>query len=552
MKAIIKWTLYFLMISSTALSQRVVEGKIVDKATGAPIPFASIVVGRTSAGTTANLDGEFSLLIPDTASIKVTCIGYETQQIRSFEKMKLVQLKSVALQLTTVYVYDKKVNPKRVVRQAFANMSDNYDQKAFLQKFFYRHYTKNDSVYEKLIEASVDVWKNQGYHQARRSVGENEELRVTQLRRSLDIKGMVQGQTPISIDFVLQADPVGYQSLAQNGKLQFVEGASTLKTDFHKYTFTFDGITNYDGLEVYKIQYSHIGDSIKTTLGYKRSPEISGTLFITVDTYAIVKAEETRTDGINSIQSSAFYRKHQGKYYPYHFIREGQNHFFEGTTRSYHIELMSVEVRQGEHERFAGQGMRREDLLNIPYDSSFWNNSTILRATPLENDIINGLGGGLSLNKQFFLYKQYELNVTDGGKNAVSKFNWLSDNSKGKRILYICFWNNDFKNYLADLEYFKRLNLLYNNKITFVLISVADDDTAWQQLLTKYNYFSDGIINYRIGGASEIARRFDLKKIPSFVLIARDGSVFDLTAKSPKDPKLENDFKFLITQEDLK
>ena len=548
----LKWLLVFIGISSTALAQRVVEGKVVDKTTGAPIPFASIVVARTAAGTTANLEGEFSLLIPDTASIKVTCIGYETQQIRSFEKMKLVQLRSVALQLTAVYVYDKKVNPKRVVKQAFANLSKNYNQAPFLQKFFYRHYNKNDTVYEKLIEAAVDVWKYQGYRSTRRSAGENEELRITQLRRSLDIKGMVQGQTPISLDFILQADPVGYQTSVPSGQLHFVESASTLKSAFQNYTFTFDGITNYDGQEVYKILYTHNRDSILTTSGYKRSPEIKGTLFITVDNYAIVKAEETRDDGINSVQSSTLYRKHNGKYYPYHFIRDGENRFFEGTVRTFHIELMSVEVRHGEYEHFTGHGMRREELLKIPYDSTFWNNTTILKATPLENEIINGLGGGLSLNKQFFLYKQYEQNVTDGRKNAAEKFNWLSDDSKGKRILYLCFWNNEFKNYLADLEYFKRLNLLYNNRITFVLISVADDETAWQQLLTKYNYFSDGIINYRVGASSEIASRFGVKKIPSFALIARDGSVFDIGAKRPSDPRLENDFKFLLAQEDLR
>jgi hypothetical protein len=466
--------------------------------------------------------------------------------------MKLVQLKSVAIQLTAVYVYDKQVNPKRVVKQAFANLVKNYDQSAFLQKFFYRHYNKNDTAYEKLIEAAVDVWKHDGYHSTRKRVGENEQLRITQLRRSLDIKGMVQGQTPISLDFILQTDPVGYQAAVQSGTLQFVEGASTLKSDFNKYACSFDGITNYDGQEVYKILYTHKRDSIQTTSGYKLSPEINGTLFITVDNYAIIKTEETRDDGINSIQSSAYYRKQNGKYYPYHFIRDGENRFFEGATRSFHIELMSVEVRRGEHERFVGHGMGRNELLKIPYDSSFWNSTTILKATPLENEIINGLGGGLSLNKQFFLYKQYEQNVTDGGKNAVAKFNWLSDNSKGKRILYVCFWNNDFKNYVVDLEYFKRLNLLYNNKITFVLISVAEDETAWQQLLTKFNYFSDGIINYRIGGTSEITKRFGVKGIPSFALIARDGTLFDTSAKRPSDPLLESDFKFLIAQENMK
>ena len=74
------------------------------------------------------------------------------------------------------------------MRKAFASIPNNYDNESFLQKFFYRYYNKIESEYEKLVEASADVWKHDGYHSARSTGGEREELRITQLRRSLDIK----------------------------------------------------------------------------------------------------------------------------------------------------------------------------------------------------------------------------------------------------------------------------------------------------------------------------------------------------------------------------
>jgi hypothetical protein len=147
------------------------------------------------------------------------------------------------------------------------------------------------------------------------------------------------------------------------------------------------------------------------------------------------------------------------------------------------------------------------------------------------------------------LYKQYELNVTNGGVNGEEKFKWFKEDSKGKRILYLSFWNSNFESItdLLELENIKRLNQRYQNKIAFVMLSLENDETVWKQLITKYNLFADGIINYRIGSDSEIAKLHKIKKTPAFVLVGNDGSIFENT-KKPSDPLLEEDFKFLMTK----
>lgn len=542
----IRWVLLFLLVSSSAFSQQTIEGKVVDKETGKPIPFASIGIVGTSRGTSSNLYGEFSLITFKLDSIKITCLGYESLVIQSKERI-LVSLNPMATQLNEVYIYNKEINPKKIVRKAFASISNNYDSKSFMQKFFYRHYRKNDSTYQNLIEAAVDVWRHQGYRSIRKYNGEREAMCIAQLRRSLDITGMVQGQNPISLDYILQTDIAAYQTATPSDQLKVFEGKSNIKTDFEKYMFTFEGITKYDGQEVYKIGYTYNSDSVLTTSGFMDLPNAKGSLFITTDSYAFVKTEDIKSDKTNIIRTSAYYRKYGDKYYPYHFIREGENHFFDHTIHSFHIELMSVEIRHESNEQLTGCGMGRDELLKIPYDSAYWNTATILKTTPLEDDIIRDLGGGRSLNKQFYLYQQYELNVTDGGKNGEAKFNWLIEDSKDKRILYVCFWDNNFQSYLTDLEAVKRLNQNYKNKITFVLVSLEEDDTTWQQLLTKHNYFSDGIINYRIGEDSELTKSFKVKNPPAFILISKKGDVID-SPKRPSNPLLENDLNLLLTQ----
>ncbi|GHN00086.1 hypothetical protein WSM22_15750 [Cytophagales bacterium WSM2-2] len=543
----LKWLIIFLAFSCTVLGQQMLEGKIVDAETGKPVAFASIGVMGTTKGTSSNLNGQFTLSVPGKVSLKISCVGYESQVVNSTVDIRLIKLKPIATQLSEIVIFDKEINARKVVRKAFASIKENYITQPFLQKFFYRHYCKDDSVYGRIVEAFVDVWKNEGYQSLQKSAGEKEEIRVTQIRRSLDRTIMAQGHEPMSIGNILQADIVGYQTREKSEHLSYFTDLSNLKTDFDSYSFLFKGITTYDGEEVYEIGYAYKKDSVLTTSGeYLQLTQISGSLFIVPDSHAIIKAEDVRRYGESVVRTSSFYRKYNGRYQPYHFIRDGENHLSDNTVHSFHIELTSVETSTELSEKFTGREPGREQLLNIPYDSAFWSTTTVLKATPLENKIISDLGGGASLNKQFYLYRQYELNVNDGGKNGAEKFNWFKQFSESRKTLYLVFWASDCKPYLADLELAKRLQKRYRNKITFVLLSLDEDESLWKQTVSKYNLYSDGIVNYRIGKDEMILKSFDVKGVPTFVLIPRNSKAFDPHVKPPSDPQLEEDFKILL------
>ena len=543
----VKWFVFFLLLSSTAFCQQLIEGTIVDKETGKPVPFASIGIIGTSKGTSSNSNGEFSISLAQPFKLKITCVGYESKEVSLAEEIKLVQLKPISTQLDAIVILDKAPNPKKIVRKAFANIAVNYINQPFLQNFFYRHYCKDDSVYGRLIEASVDVWKHHGYRSVQGAAGDQEEIRVTQLRRSLDKTTMAQGHDPISIKNILQADVVGYQTKIPSEHLLFYTDVSNLKTDFENYTFSFDGITNYDGQEVYQISYAYKKDSVVTTSGsYLYLTQATGSLFITTDTFAFIKTEEVKKLEPNTLRTAAYYRKFNDRYYPYHFIREGKSYISGNSTHSFRIDLMSVELKTDSAEEFTGNEPDREELLAISYDSVYWNNNTTLKITPLENKIIHDLGDGVSLNKQFYLYRQYELNLNDGGKNGEEKFNWYKANSQGKRVLYLVFWSNPFNRYLVELELAKQLQKQYRNKISFVFISLDDDQANWLLTLSRYGFYADGIINYRVGSNSGLAKLFHIKEAPAFILLSKNGEVFSQDAKRPSNPLLQDDFKFLL------
>ena len=194
--------------------------------------------------------------------------------------------------------------------------------------------------------------------------------------------------------------------------------------------------------------------------------------------------------------------------------------------------------------KLIGQLPTREALLSIPYDSAFWKRNSVLKTTPLEDNIIRDLGGGVSLDKQFLRYHQFETNTRDGGVNGEEKFNWLLADSKGNRLLYLLVWSGNLKSTLVDVELAKRLQKKYRNKVTFVFISLEADEKRWNEVVEKFSLYTDGVINYRIGSRSKVAASLGLTEAPVFVLVSREG---DMTrAKRPSDPLLEEDLLKLI------
>ncbi|MFC3415434.1 SusC/RagA family TonB-linked outer membrane protein [Algoriphagus hitonicola] len=85
MKNSYKFTLLFLMSLLTSLSlfaQQTISGKVTAEEDGQPLPGVSIVVQGTSTGTVTDIDGNYSINVPDSESVLVfSFIGFESQEI---------------------------------------------------------------------------------------------------------------------------------------------------------------------------------------------------------------------------------------------------------------------------------------------------------------------------------------------------------------------------------------------------------------------------------------------------------------------------------------
>ncbi len=542
--------LFLLVISFSAFSQtHIVNGEVVDSETGLPLPFVSIGLIGTTRGTSSNLNGEFTLSVSGIFSIRVSCLGYETLELDSLSPNELVKvkLKPSFSQLNELVVFSKKVNPKKIVRKAFDAISSNYNSNPFVEKYFYRHYCKDDSVYGRLIEASVDVWKRKGYKSTQKAAGEKEEIRVTHLRRSFDKTPTAQGHVPIAINSILQANIVGYQTATPSTHLSYHADVSNLKVDIDKYTFSFAGITTYDGKEVYEVAYSLKKDSVLTTTGYVVMPQSIGSLFITTKEYAFVKTMDVKFWGMDTIKTTSYYTPYKGKYYPYHLIRDGKSTTRDHSTHWFHVELMALEIQTDDYEEFYGKQPSKFDLLRIPYDSVYWNNNTTLKTTPLEDEIIRDLGSGVSLNEQFLRYQQFEMNRVQSG-NGDEKFSWLKEESKGKKALYVGFWSSACTACIVEIESARKWMKKYQDNIVLVLLSLDSDETKWKKTIERYNLNAENFIHYRLGEKSMTASSYQLTQLPHYLLIDKKGNTINVNARHPDNPLLIDDLELLIKE----
>jgi len=94
-----------------------VKGTVMDKATGEPLPFCSVMVDGTNIGTSTDLDGNFHLTLPENGTnLKVAYVGYEPQVLAvTSEDMKIYleagqQLDEVEITANTTQTYAEDLN----------------------------------------------------------------------------------------------------------------------------------------------------------------------------------------------------------------------------------------------------------------------------------------------------------------------------------------------------------------------------------------------------------------------------------------------------------
>ncbi|MBL7845722.1 MAG: carboxypeptidase-like regulatory domain-containing protein [Cyclobacteriaceae bacterium] len=547
------------MVGAQPSGVYIIEGRLTDVATGEPVQYASIGIEGSSVGTSSNADGYFSLRIPasyhsKSYSLKISCVGYDNEIVQNPSEKLDIKLKQSKTMLKDVVVFGKDLSPQGIVKRAFANIKHNYYTKPFIYQTFYRHYCKDDSVYGRLIEAAADVYKRKGYKVQQPFPGWKDEVRVNQLRRSYDNTKVASGHAPIALYSIMGADPVGYQARSSSSSMVGFFNQyeiSGLRNRLKAYEFTLEGITEYDGEQVYVIRYKLKKDTIPLSTGITWRNTQTGTLHITTKGYAIVKSDFTRMSSMDTLHTFSIFKKVEGKYFLYHSLKDGRNYQpMLKFTHNYHLELITTDIITKDIKPFKGKEPDRDKLLSIDYDSTFWNNYNVLKATPLEESIVADLEKAQPLKDQFTDYIASEKERYLSGKEDEERFNKFLQAARGYRPVYIDVWASWCGPCIREMPASMELVDKYKARVAFVYLSIDDDSEAWRKALKRYNIDRPFLTNhFRIGSNSNAAALFDIKEIPRYILIDKNGNFVNLNAMRPSESSISKELDRLLAEE---
>ena len=522
------------------------RGQITDKADGEGVPYVNIRLQGYYYGTSTNLEGRFELkLNPDhfQGLLTISCIGYQSKvidlsQIDS-ERYQHIVLERVTTQLDEVVVKSKRaqrrenIQAKTVVMDALDLIPRHRPHHYFGAKTFYRHYCQEDSTYVRLIEAALDI----GQHKKDKSFVQIPEhklgFKVTQLRRSFDFTQSAKLEHPhISLNFLLSNDLTSY------------EFHNPLRRNLDNYQFSFADTTQLDGKPIVVIDF----ESLKPTAQHL---SYEGSLYIGLKDLAFVKADireravqRSLVDSVNSVVRKQIFFERIGKaMYPNRVISDvdawhyqldtNQNRIVDKVRHQSHVELMTNAVTPRVKEPLKGKEPSEQAMKEIEYEPDFWQDYTVLEATPLEEKIIKDLSAKMELDKQFEVFNRIE----EGAESIIKtdEFQELLGLYEGTPV-YVLFWAGwglpNFYELETSPEFRK---LVRKERFKFLLVSLDDNDKDWEQNRDFNGLNQNNIIHHRLDFDfdSEMTRVFFKNMLPQFVIFDRYGEVYDLNPPLP-------------------
>lgn len=167
-------------------SPGVFKGRILDKNSGDPIPFATISINGTRIGTIANSAGDFIFKYPgiySQDSVDISCMGFKIQKFRldkidtAFNKIFL-QPDFIPIQEVII----RKTDPVYLLHSAISKIPDNYYTGPVNLTTFYRELVKKGNKYVIISEAILEIFRS-----AFNETYPFDQVKVIKARKNVDI-----------------------------------------------------------------------------------------------------------------------------------------------------------------------------------------------------------------------------------------------------------------------------------------------------------------------------------------------------------------------------
>lgn len=381
---------------------RRIEGTVTDRASGEELPFATILIHGTNRGIISNLQGEFSLVIPekhDNPILIASMMGYQNTYFHlsqeSDEKIN-IRMEKELISLQEVII--RYQNPSEILENTINRITDNYLSEPSLMKAYFREYVQKNEDFITFSEAVIDIAKVP-YSVSFRS----DNVKILKGRKVQDISPE---------DSVLLKIQSGVNSSLQ---LDIIKSRPDfLQPDFAEYyRLEFQNIVSYRNQQVYII-----GFAPKEKFEY---PLYEGKLYINKNDFALVAAdfhvapEDLRKNPERFLvkkspsirvrpQKARYHVEYRRKEDKYHLsmvqaevsfrLRKKRQWF--SSLYSIGIEMAITEVEPGLIARIPRKERLRPGTIlsdqEFSYDPSFWGDYNIIQPEASLKDALERMG----------------------------------------------------------------------------------------------------------------------------------------------------------------
>jgi len=132
-----------------------ISGQILDVGSKQPVPFATIIYA-SNRGVVTNEEGRFNIqanLDPE-ALIKIASLGYEPIELKvSKVNNQIIYLKSQSIQLSDVFLSNKKLSGEEIIARVNEKIEANYNFDYTQKRFFFR---ESDVNYVRQFDMDID------------------------------------------------------------------------------------------------------------------------------------------------------------------------------------------------------------------------------------------------------------------------------------------------------------------------------------------------------------------------------------------------------------
>ncbi|MFZ2906302.1 MAG: carboxypeptidase-like regulatory domain-containing protein [Cyclobacteriaceae bacterium] len=395
-------TIIFTVLACSAMAQNItISGKVTDRETKEPLPFAAVYILGKSIGTITNLNGEFDFHIPAeyrNEMLVISMLGYGNFESPVWAMIAptpaFVEMSVSAIVLQEVVVKDS-LSGGDILQLALDNIRFNYPTKPFLMEGFYRDVKKVGGTYISLLEAAVEIF-DENYEEPRNKFKLREGVRLLEVRKSI-------GYESKFTSYFDQDNLLEDLLLHNNIRYRQIEARDEMYQSMNREKNSY-----YNGHEIYVITHTH---------------DYFLKIFIDKIDYSIVHLEyEAKTSNevvdrrkglvgrFAGLRKTIDFKRVDNKMYlNYISITSNVNwHDMKTNDLKFETELSqqllinkvtsTTEERIRSVEKMRNYGLQYQDR---PYNKKFWDHYNVIKETPLDKKIVEDLEKVAPLDKQF-------------------------------------------------------------------------------------------------------------------------------------------------------